>query len=408
VKQHLRYGDGNVEVELPDGRVDIISKPQKTQRGREYILLQALENAAPSLQDFIGQAKSVVIVASDQTRDTGSAFYLPILLERVKRQARQVTVLIALGLHRPATDSEINRILGCDPGPGVRIINHDPDANLLDFGDGSFAASVVEADRVILTGSVTFHPMAGYSGGWKSLLPGVSSRHYTIENHKLYFSGDMTDPRVGSARVENNPVLDDIRKRTRAFAKKTWCLNVVQDESKAIVHAAAGLVDAAWHSCATYLNECNSFKLGRRYPVVIASSGGYPTDFSFYQSMKTITNASQACLKGGSIYLVMECRNGWELNRSVLSLAELELPQIASKVRQDFSMSGLAAYMALSMMRDYEVHCLSALPNDEVRAFGMRPLTSASEISELVARGGADRIAVMPAAATVLPRFPND
>ncbi len=408
MKQYLRYGDGSAEVELPDGHVDIISKPQKMHEGGESLILQALENASPSLQDFLGQGKSVVIVASDQTRDTGSAFYLPVILDLAKRQARQVTIIIALGLHRPATDSEIQTILGCDPGRNVRIVNHDPDANLLDFGDTRFAASVVEADRIILTGSVTFHPMAGYSGGWKSLLPGVASRQATIENHKLYFSGDLTDPRVGSARVENNPVLEDIRKRTRVFADKTWCLNVVQDESKAIVHAAAGSVDKAWRSCTAYLDEYNSFNLGRRYPVVVASSGGYPSDFSFYQSMKTITNASQACTKGGSIYLIMECRNGWELDRNVLSLAELELPLIASKVRQDFSMSGLAVYMALSMMRDYKVYCLSALPDNEVRAFGMRPLSSVSDIGSFVAQEGADRIAVMPAAATLLPRISKD
>jgi len=408
MKHFLRYGDGSVEVELPDGHTDIISKARRKEKDGESLVLDALDRATPSLRDFLGQGRSVAIVASDQTRDTGSAIYLPVLLELAKRQCRNVTVVIALGLHRPATDIEISRILGCDPGRDVRIINHDPDANLSDFGGGRFAAPVVEAERVILTGSVTFHPMAGYSGGWKSLLPGVSSRHCAIENHRLFFSGDRTDPGVGPARVEGNPVLEDIRNRTNAFAGKTWCLNVVQDESKAIVHAAAGSVDAAWHSCIAYLDERNSFSIGQRYPVVVASSGGYPSDFSFYQSMKTITNASRACSRGGSIYLVMECRNGWELDRGVLSLSGLELPRIASMVRQDFSMSGLATYMALSMMRDYKVHCLSALPEDEVRAFGMRPLASASEIGSLVAREGAHRIAVMPAAATVLPRISKD
>ena len=405
MKQFLRYGDGKVEVELPYEHTDIISKARRNEKEGYSLVLEALDRATPSLQDFLGQSKSVTIIASDQTRDTGSGVYLPVLLELAKRRGRKVTVLIALGLHRPASDMEISRILGCDPGRDVRILNHDPDACLSNFGDGGFNTSVVEAERVIVTGSVTFHPMAGYSGGWKSLLPGVASRSCIIENHRLFFSGNKADPRVGSARVESNPILEDIRCRTSAFAEKTWCLNVVQGESKTIVHAAAGMVDAAWRSCIAYLEEHNSFSIERRYPVVVASSGGYPSDFSFYQSMKTITNASRACAKGGSIYLIMECRNGWELDKDVLSLSALDLPQIAAKVKQDFSMSGLATYMALSMMRDYRIHCLSALPEDEVRGFGMRPLASALEISSLVAMENAGRIAVMPAAATVLPRI---
>ena len=391
-------------VELPDVHTDLISRARGKRKDGVALVREAIDRSAPYLHDFLGQGRTVTIVASDQTRDTGSAVYLPLLLEMAKRHACKVTVLIALGLHRPADGVEISRILGCDPGGDVRILNHDPDAGLSDYGNGSFNASVVEADRVILTGSVTFHPMAGYSGGWKSLLPGVSSRSCVIENHKLYFSGLNADPRVGSAMVEGNPILEDIRCRTSAFAEKTWCLNVVQDEAKAIVHAAAGSVETAWRSCIAYLEEHNSFTIQRRYPVVVASSGGYPADFSFYQSTKTITNASSACMKGGTICLIMECRNGWELDRDVLSLSKLELPQIASVVKRNFSMSGLAAYMVLSMIRNYRVYCLSALPGNEIRDFGMRPLASASDIGPLVAMEKADRIAVMPAAATVLPR----
>lgn len=408
MRQHLRYGDGEVEVELPDGRVDIISKNQEGGKKGKAVIIEALARATPAIQDFLGWDKTLVIVASDQTRDTGSHVYLPLLLEVAKRRCRKVTVLIALGLHRPASRLEMARIIGCDPGQDVRLINHDPDGGLLDFGEGSFSAEVVLAERVIVTGSVTFHPMAGYSGGWKSLLPGLASRERVIENHRLYFSGDRADAGVGPARTERNPVLEDIRRRTRAFADKTWCLNVVQDESKAIVHAAAGTVDKAWGSCAEFLEERNSFRLERRYPVVIASSGGYPSDFSFYQSMKTITNASRACVRGGSVYLIMECRNGWELGDDVRALSSLDLPEIAASVKRDFSMSGLAAYMALSAMRDFSIHCLSALPAEEVRAFGMRPLAAAGDIASLVAQESADRIAVMPAAATILPRILED
>ncbi|MFZ2636028.1 MAG: nickel-dependent lactate racemase [Rectinemataceae bacterium] len=399
----MQYGERSIGVEFPDDRVDIISAPPAAAADEMSLIMGAIRDASLPLEDFLGQCASVAVVVSDHTRNTGSRLYMPILMDLVRKPGRKVTIVIALGLHRPATGNEIVRILGFEPGENVTVLNHDPDSYLADCGEGAFCRAAVEAEKVIVTGSVTFHPMAGYSGGWKSILPGIASRESVLKNHGLYFSGECMDPGIGPARLEGNPISADIRRRTWGFAGKTWCLNVVQDETKAIVYAAAGSVDDAWRVCADYLARHNSPGIARLYPVVVASSGGYPSDFSFYQSMKTLTNASRACVDGGSIYLLMECGNGWELDRQVLSLADLELTQIASRVKENFTMSGLAAYMALSLIRTHKVFLLSSLPEREVRGFGMRYLSSGAEIGALVAAEGADRIAVIPAAAAVLP-----
>lgn len=405
MKQLFRYGKSEIELALPDGKIDVLTKLRENQKSEEDHVLEAIERSSVSLHQFLGNSRSVVIIVSDQTRDTGSRVYLPILLPLTRRKNRKVTIVVAGGLHRPATLDEIQHILGCDPGPGVEIINHNADAFLSHFGDGDFNTAVVEAERIILTGSVTFHPMAGFSGGWKSLLPGVASRESVIGNHMLYFSGDGTDPRVGPAQVDGNPIHEDIVFRTRAFEKKTWCLNVVQDESKAIIHAAAGSVESAWRTCVAFLKEYNTYPIQRQYSSVIASSGGYPSDFSFYQSMKTLTNASRACIPGGSVYLMMECGNGWELDSDLRSLSNLELRQVAISVKRDFSMSGLAVYMALSIIRNYKVYCFSSLPANEVSDFGMCPLSSAHEIERLISDEKSDRIAVLPSSASILPEF---
>ncbi|PKL10127.1 MAG: hypothetical protein CVV51_00350 [Spirochaetae bacterium HGW-Spirochaetae-7] len=403
MKHGLPYGDGEIEVELPDDRLDWIVAERVPERDELPIVLAAIDGAEPGLLEFLGRSASVAVVVSDHTRNTGSRTYMPILLDRIRMPGRRITVVVALGLHRPSTDSEIATILGCIPDKDVDIINHDPDGNLEACGQGTFCKAVVEADKVILTGSVSFHPMAGYSGGWKSLLPGIASRACVLDNHRLFFSGDKRHPGVGPARVELNPVSMDIRSRTRGFAGKTWCLNVVQSESKAIVFATAGGVDDAWTACCGYLERMNSPSIRRLYPVVVASSGGYPSDFSFYQSMKTLTNASRACVKGGSIYLAMECRNGWELDESVLSWSRDSLDTIATRLRKEFSMSGLAMHMALSVIRDHSIACLSSLPEQEVCGMGMRYLASAADLGKAVAAEDADRIAVIPAAAATLP-----
>jgi nickel-dependent lactate racemase len=401
----LRYGEGRIGIEVPDGCADLIDGGTSHVPAQEDIVQAALADANPGLEEFLAGAASVVIVVSDHTRNTGSAVYLPFLLERVRKPGRSITILVALGVHRPSSPTEIATILGCDPGDGVTVLNHDPDGHLVDCGGGLFNERAVRADRIILTGSVAFHPMAGYSGGWKSLLPGLASRESIVANHKRYFSGSAMDPRVGPACIEDNPILLDIRARTRGFADKTWCFDVVQDGSKAIVFAAAGNVDRAWSGCVGYLQRHNARSIQCRYPCVLASAGGYPADFSFYQSMKTLTNSSRACLPGGDIFLLMECRNGWEVDPEIRTWSAGSLETIALRLQADFSMSGLGMYMALSVIRSHRVHCLSSLPRDEVEALGIHHLGSAAELTRLLAASDPQKIAVMPAAAAILPVF---
>ena len=403
----LRYGDHTVHVELPDDQVDLIVAESIPDRDEAAIILEALDSAKQGLQDFLDGSDSVLVVVSDHTRNTGSRVYMPILLDQLRKPGRRITILIALGLHRPSTGSEITNILGCEPGEDVTVLNHDADSNLAQCGEGLFCSHAVGAKKIILTGSVAFHPMAGYSGGRKSLLPGIASRASIIGNHRLYFSGGVMDPGVGPAQLRNNPIHSDILRRTAGFDGRIWSLNVVQNELKSIVFAAAGHVDEAWAACTEFLSRINSPKIPHAYPVVLATAGGYPSDFSFYQSMKTLTNASRACLKGGTIFLLMECRNGWEMDPEVLAWGQLDLGEIALRIQNNFSMSALAMYMALSVIRDYRVFCLSSLREREVVGLGMRYLAAASDIGNLVRdereRSGTDRIAVIPAAAAILP-----
>jgi nickel-dependent lactate racemase len=399
----LRYGDRSIKVDIL-GETDVINAVHPiTPPDEKSLVLDAICRASLPIAEFLGDSSSVAILVSDNTRNTGSRIYMPILLDLAKRKGRKIAIIIALGLHRPSTRGEIAEILGCDPGAEVEVRNHDPDASLSACRGGLFCRTVVEAEKIILTGSVTFHPMAGYSGGWKSLLPGVASRKDVIENHRLYFAGTRADACIGPAHVQGNPILTDIRERTKEFSGKAWCLNVVQDEAKSIVYAAAGRVEDAWNDCSAYLGSHNSPRIGRLYDVVVESAGGYPSDFSFYQSMKTLTNAARCCVTGGSIFLLMECRNGWELERQVMSLARLELDEIAARVTKEFTMSGLAVFMALSVIRTHKVFLLASLPRPEVEYFGMRYIASANEIGNLATAERKDRIAIMPAAASVLP-----
>ena len=270
---------------------------------------------------------------------------------------------------------------------------------LLQCGDAFFRREAVEADKLVVTGAVTFHPMAGFSGGRKSLLPGIASADDIRKNHRLYFSGVNRNPACAPASVEGNPVRDDLTRRTRGF-RDIWALNVVLNEQKDIIFASCGDIDRVWSDCCSYVEQSNSFRIDKMYENVITSAGGYPSDFSFYQSMKVLTNSSRACVDGGKLIVLSECSNGWEIDGRMLKLFALTPEEVAGRLISDFRMDVLGMYMAMSIINSYEVWLHSSLPRAEVESAGMHYLEDISIVNELVSAGST---AVIKNGSSILP-----
>lgn len=378
---------------------------------------KALQHAHPRLETFVRPGATVALVVSDITRPTGSSVYVPILLRELKKlKAGRVTLIIASGLHRDATPTEIEHICGGPLPEDAVVINHSAETNLVAVGQARFNREATEADCVMVTGAVTFHPMAGFSGGRKSLLPGIASAEDIYRNHRLYFTGTQVHPGTGPARVTGNPVLDDIRKRTAGFTR-LWALNVVLNEHNAIEFAAGGDVDAVWQQCSRYTEQQHTAVIREPYDAAVASAGGYPSDISFYQSMKVLTNSSRACRPGGTLLIFSECGSGWEIRRELFRYFTMSLDEIARDLLQSFTMDGLALYMALKIIRSYTVWFCSELPAAGIAEAGMHPLAGPEHAAEIIAwerelqqgigtvqrQPPAYRTAVIPNGSSVLP-----
>ncbi|HAK45693.1 MAG TPA: hypothetical protein DCO79_07230 [Spirochaeta sp.] len=310
-----------------------------------------------------------------------------------------ITVILAQGLHRLATESEINKIFGGNVPLGVKVVNHDAEHDLKKKGDAYFRAEAVDADKVIITGAVTFHPMAGFSGGRKSLLPGIASVDDIRKNHRLYFKNKKHNPQCGPGLVKNNPVREDLDARTAGFTE-LWALNVVIGKSKEILFASCGEADGVWNDCVKWVSSHFLIGLDKHYNTVISSAGGYPSDFSFYQSMKVLTNSAKACREGGRLIILTECSNGWEIDNRKLELFQMELSEVADRLIEDFRMDVLGLFMAMSIIRRYDVWLYSSLPRAEVEAAGMHYLDDTSMIEALTAKG---RTAVIKDGSSILP-----
>ncbi len=371
------------------------------------IVRKALVDTRVPLEDVVTGGSRVAVVVSDHTRPTGSAVYMPILIRMLLELQSNVTIIIALGLHRPSSPEEIRTICGGSVPAGVRVINHDAEHDLFDTGQARFNREAATADLLIVTGAVTFHPMAGFSGGRKSLLPGIASADDIYANHRLFFDGNRAHSGVGPARVKGNPVLRDIVGRTAQLGE-IWALNVVTNEQQEIEFAACGWVDAVWERCCDFVSHRHSVAITERYDTVVASAGGTPSDISFYQSMKVLTNASRACLPEGNLIIVSECTRGWDIREELFAYFTLSNEIIATRLQENFSMDGLALYMALMIIRSCNVWLLSALPADEVLSAGMQPLGDESELQALLDRFSRSgdpeyRAAVMINGSSILP-----
>jgi len=402
--ESFRYGKSSKRICLNDKYFISHFISQKTTQnciGESNIVEKALTNTNFPLCKHVKRGDKVAIVVSDQTRPTGSHVYVPMLINKImKIGVDKVIIIIALGLHRPPSDTEMNAILGDEIPKNIPIINHNPLKGLTKVGGALFRKEILEVDKLIITGAVTFHPMAGFSGGRKSLLPGIASSTDIYKNHRLYFNGNEKHKKVGPGMIEGNPITIDIKERTSAF-KNLWALNVVLGEDNKITFASCGDIDKVWDECSLKLMRSNTVKFKEHSDVVIASAGGYPSDFSFYQSMKVLTNSSKLCKKGGTLIVFSECSNGWEINKILFKYFSMTKLQIIEDLNNNFTMDGLALYMAINIIRNYKVWLYSSLPRKEVELSGMNVIDNLKSIENILNRD--NKIAILPKGSSTLP-----
>ena len=424
------FGGDTVTVALPAAQVihEIEGRPAQPIEDVTAAINDALRRpiGAPPLRQIVKPGETVAIVASDITRSWARAdIFLPVLLDELNEAGipdKDIFLVVALGAHRPHTAAENEAVYGSEVCKRVRIFQHDAgnQAELVYCGVTSRGVEtwinkkVKEADRVIITGGIVYHLMAGFGAGRKAIMPGVSGYDTIQANHRFCLSpvvGGGINPHCMSGRTAGNEMHEDQMEIT-ALVEPDFLLNVVFTPEGRFAGIFAGHWQTAWEAGCNMVEQIYGIPITAQADLVIASAGGFPKDINLYQGAKSIDNAYLATRPGGVAICFLECRDiaepaefsEWFRYDSALDM-ELAL-------RAGFTVPGFIALRCSGIAADISLIIVTKPENaDFIRKTGMIPACSAEEALRIAKEkiGWNDfTITVMPHAANTVPLLSGD
>jgi nickel-dependent lactate racemase len=316
---HLAYGRHGLDVQLPDESEVLASRYVPGVEDERAALRAALRApiGTAALTQKVWPGDRVVIVHSDITRATPNERILPVLLAELEMAGidrQDITLLNALGTHRPQTDAELRAMLGSRIVDNYRCWQHDAydDANLAPLGVTSRGNPVrvnrhfLEAEVKILTGFIEPHFFAGFSGGPKGVLPALAGAESVMSNHGRAM---IAHPNATWGVTEGNPIWEEMLE-VALLTRPTFLLNVTLNADKQITGVFAGDLLAAHRAGCAFVREQAMIAIDAPYDIVVTTNSGYPLDQNLYQCVKGMSAARQVVRQGGAIIMAGACQDG--------------------------------------------------------------------------------------------------
>src|SRR5436190_17902699 len=321
MRLHFAFGKTGLPVDLPTGfDYRVLEARSATPMPDPAAALEDALDRPTGSSSLIDRARgkfSAAISVCDITRPAPNRQVLPHVLSRLKTAGiprDRITILIATGLHRPATDAEIREIVGEETASRYRVVNHDA-RNLSSHRHlGSTASGTpvyvddrfVSADLHLTLGFIEPHLMLGFSGGRKLVAPGLAAQETIKVLHSPKF---MREPRAVEGSIEDNPLHRELLEIAR-MARHDFIVDVALARNREIAGVFAGDPVAAHGRGVEFVSKVMLETLDQPADAVITTSAGYPLDLTFYQAIKGITAASHIVKPGGKILLLAACEEG--------------------------------------------------------------------------------------------------
>ncbi len=413
----LGYGSGSLAFEFDEQRFSVLRATELAgDRPLSDIEIGAAFDApiaSAALDEIVSAGDTALIVVSDATRESGSAQIVNLLVRRLIEQGVapfDIRIIFATGIHRAVTPEEKRRLLTPFIAQRIKTLDHDANdlSQLTDLGTTARGTRVQvnralkEHTHIILTGAIGFHYFAGFTGGRKSICPGLASAETVEATHMLALDFEHGGRRagVGAGLLEGNAVHEECE-RVASLIKPSFLINTMVDERGRVVRVYAGdWREAHRKACADYA-ENHSLRLEARRGLVIVSSGGAPYDINLIQAHKALEMAAHACMEGGAIILVAECADGLGRADFLKWFEEKDSHALEQRLRESYEVNGQTAWSLMMKAERFRIFLVSQLDDEVVRK--MR-LTPARTIEEVLAQTSMDAEGyIMPRGASLLP-----
>jgi nickel-dependent lactate racemase len=388
------YGKEVLQYTIPDSRFkgELVSRMHhyRSERSQEELVRAALAHpiGTPPLSVMAEGKKKIVLIASDHTRPVPSKIIIPQMLTELRRgnPDADITILISTGCHRETTREELENKFGPEIMRNEKILIHDCDSpdmvclgKLPSGGDLILNRLAVEADLLAAEGFIEPHFFAGFSGGRKSVLPGIAGRKTVVYNHNAEF---IAHPNARTGIVDGNPIHTDMLYAART-ARLAFICNVIINAGKKVIYAAAGDCDLAHREGREFLaGKCGVKAVPA--DIAISTNGGYPLDQNIYQAVKGMTAAEATVKKGGVIIQLAKSNDGHGAPEFYKTFAEekdldrmvdtfMKTPKERTRVDQ------WQSQIFARVLKHAKLIYVSDAPDQMVRDFHMTPAHSIEE-----------------------------
>ena len=410
----IPYGRTHLTADIPDTKIRAVLRSRLESymppMGERELVEAAL--AAPigsaSLEELARGKRNIVLIASDHTRPVPSKVLVPPMLDAIRRSApeAEITILIATGCHRGTTLEELTEKFGPEIVAKERIRIHDctRDEDMVTVGTlpsgGALRINKIaaQADLLVSEGFIEPHFFAGFSGGRKSVLPGIAARETVYWNHNADF---IADPHARTGILDGNPLHRDMVYAARA-AKLAFICNVVINARHQVVGAFAGDCEKAHEAGVAFLKE---LCLQEKVPadIVITSNNGYPLDQNIYQAVKGMTAGEATCREGGVIIMSAACNDGHGGESFMGTMTQDLTPaQILMKIqatpRAETVPDQWESQILARILAKHHVVLISEADPELVRAMKMHPARDIPQALEL-----AEKLLGHPGELTLIP-----
>lgn len=417
MKVHLQYGRQGLSFDVPSGNVTVLEpvhRPGPADERAAFFEAVRRPAAGRPLKETVAASDRVAIVIPDLTRPLATDRLLRWTLEEIAHVPQErITIINGTGTHRANTPEELISMVGWAVMSRYRVVNHsahDP-ARLVPVGRSLSGMTVrmnreyVEADKRIVLGFIEPHFMAGFSGGYKGIFPGVADVDSVMEYHG---AAVIADPRSTWGALEGNPTQDLIR-ANGSLLPVDFCINVTQDRERRITGFFCGSVAEAHAEGCRSARAAAMVPCRHRFPIVVTSNSGYPLDQNLYQSVKGMSAAAQIVEPGGFILCASRCEDGFPDHGNFRRLLlDHQTPQaiLETIMKPGFRMfDQWEAQILAGLLMKARIGLYSEMDPDQVRKAHLEPVEDpGARIAEELRRIGKDApIAVLPEGPMTIP-----